>query len=479
MLAVTGTCGVSFQDEGPGSGHRLALAAGPGAVLRFGLSPPGPGVWQGAGRAWATTNRNPAMSPLFRPESLRARAFSWLGRPLVLSPIPGIAFAVFALVFVALATALLAFGDYTRRVRVTGVILPQEGLTRILAPQTGWISELRVGEGDKVARGDILYALGVDITTALGATQGTVTEILHDTRAELLAAMARAAQMRAQEKRGLLTRIADLERELPLIGEQLALAGETTGEYALMADRQKDMLRRGMAVSAEYEQRLRAWHAERAQIPRLRREQVQSEARLHDLRAELAGHDFRVQAELGELRRQILDIDQRISEGEARRELAVTAPRDGTVTGILALAGQTVTAGAPMLTIVPDDQPLVAQLLAPGEAIGFVREDMPVLLRYSAFPYQKFGQYPGAVAMISRASLGPEGLGEIRPGPDAAALYRITVAPETPFVNAYGRQEPLQAGMEVEAHLMVETRPLYQWILEPVYGLRGAISSGS
>jgi membrane fusion protein len=31
--------------------------------------------------------------------------------------------------------------------------------------------------------------------------------------------------------------------------------------------------------------------------------------------------------------------------------------------------------------------------------------------------------------------------------------------------------------MQVEAHILAETRPLYQWILDPIYGLRGAVAS--
>ena len=420
------------------------------------------------------------MAPLFRPESLHARAQAWLGRPVVISRIPIVAFALFSIAFVVAMVLFVTFADYTRRVRVGGMILPQDGLTRVTAPQSGWVTELRVGEGQQVRRGDVLYTLSIDVTTALGPTQDAVSEILAGKRVELTRTLERDRRMRALEKRAIQARLADLQREIPQIDEQLQWLEATVREFSGFAERQKDLLARGVAVSAEYEQRLRVFYAERAQLPALRRERVQAESRVNDLQAQIAAFDLQSQAQAAEIRRQILDIDQQISESEARREVAVTAPRDGTVTGIITLAGQTVTAGAPLLTIVPQNRPLVAQLLAPGSAIGFVREGMPVLLRYRAFPYQKFGQYPGEVTVISRASLGPEGLGELRrDNQDAPVLYRVTVQPRLPHVNAYGQAQPLQAGMEVEAHLLVETRPLYQWILEPLYGLRGAVSGGA
>src|SRR5690606_21461870 len=129
-----------------------------------------------------------------------------------------------------------------------------------------------------------------------------------------------------------------------------------------------------ISVSRDYEARLQAYHAERSQLARLRRERIQLAAQLTELRNELAGFDLQAEARIAEIKRQLLDVEQQISEGEARRELQVTAPRDGMVTGIVTLAGQTVELGTPLLTIVPRDRPLVAQLLAPSDAIGFVRE---------------------------------------------------------------------------------------------------------
>lgn len=418
---------------------------------------------------------------LFRRQSLEARGQSWLGRPIILPDIPTAVFAGASLIFVLAIVLFLTLGEYTRRVRVTGVVLPQEGLTRMAAPQPGWITDIKVREGDKVSRGDVLYTLSVDVTTALGNTQDQVADILNKKREELRRSYERQSAISIVEKRLLTEQIADLERELPQLDEQLSLLEEATAQLADFAQRQEDLLQQGISISREYEARLQAYNAERAQIPRLRRERVQLEARVNELRIQLSGFDLRAAAGLGDIERQIFDIEQQISESEARRELAITAPRAGSITGIITLAGQTVSAGTPLLTIVPTDQPLVVQLLAPSNAIGFVRENTPVLLRYEAFPYQKFGQYGAHVSVISRANLRPEEVSQFNatfPGAiEAPSLYRITAVPDQPFVHAYGKTEPLQAGMQVEAHLLVETRPLYQWVLEPLYGLRGGLTS--
>ena len=62
-----------------------------------------------------------------------------------------------------------------------------------------------------------------------------------------------------------------------------------------------------------------------------------------------------------------------------------------------------------MLKIVPQHATMQAELLAPSSAVGFIHEGERVLLRYSAFPYQKFGEYWGTVVSVSRAALSPGG----------------------------------------------------------------------
>lgn len=420
-------------------------------------------------------------SPLFRAESLAARRQSWLGRPAVLNTIPTAIFAWFSVAFAFAVVLFLIFGEYTRRIRVTGVILPIDGLTRIVAPQSGWVAELKVREGARVLQGDVLYRVSIDSTTTLGNTQDAITNVLRDGLEELRSAFFRQGALDAIEKQSLVTQKSGLTREIAQLEKQIRLGEEFTGQMADFAERQQRLISKGISVSREYEARLQALNSQRSQLASLRREHVQLSSRFNQLENQLSGFDLTAQARKADIRRQILAAEQQLSENEAKRELLITAPRDGKVTGITSLAGQTVVAGTPLLTIVPEDRPLVAQLLAPSNAIGFIREGTQVLLRYEAFPYQKFGQYPGRVSLISRANLSPEEVAQFNVGkldPQAApTLYRITVQPDTAQVMAYGRREALQAGMQVEAHLLMETRPLYQWVLEPLYSLGGSFAT--
>lgn len=116
---------------------------------------------------------------------------------------------------------------------------------------------------------------------------------------------------------------------------------------------------------------------------------------------------------------------------------------------------------------------MAATLLVPGRAIGFVSPGQEVLLRYEAFPYQKFGLHRGRIEEISRTVLSPRELAE--PAIASEPVYKVSASLERGKISAYGREVPLQAGMILEADIIQEKRSLLDWVLEPVYRFRGMI----
>ncbi|MBL0124134.1 MAG: HlyD family efflux transporter periplasmic adaptor subunit [Betaproteobacteria bacterium] len=149
----------------------------------------------------------------------------------------------------------------------------------------------------------------------------------------------------------------------------------------------------------------------------------------------------------------------------------VRAPEDGTITAIQADVGHTVAGNAALASLVPAGSNLHATLYAPSRAIGFVDPGREVLLRYQAFPYQKFGQYSGKVVSVSKTALSP---GEIPPGSTEFVrepMYRIVVALDSQSVDAYGKPQNLVAGMQVEADILLDRRRLIEWVFEPIFSL--------
>jgi membrane fusion protein len=122
--------------------------------------------------------------------------------------------------------------------------------------------------------------------------------------------------------------------------------------------------------------------------------------------------------------------------------------------------------------VLPAGSELEAHLLVPSRAVGFVEPGDRVLLRYEAFPYQKFGHHGGRVARISRSTINP---GEFTSQPGLQSrgepYYRIVVELDESSVRAFGKNEPLMPGMLLEADIMGETRQLWEWAIEPLFAL--------
>jgi membrane fusion protein len=96
-----------------------------------------------------------------------------------------------------------------------------------------------------------------------------------------------------------------------------------------------------------------------------------------------------------------------------------------------------------------------------------------VLVRYLAYPHQKFGSHKARVLSVSRNPLAPGELGYAPADGNREPVYRIKAALASQSVAAYGRSEPLQAGMQVEADILLDRRRLIEWIFEPLLGLAG------
>jgi membrane fusion protein len=140
-------------------------------------------------------------------------------------------------------------------------------------------------------------------------------------------------------------------------------------------------------------------------LEELKTTQIRLQAQLIDTKYQLGTNDLQTGNEIDALKAKIAEIDQQIATSEARHSIEIRAPAAGAVTAVIGHPGQLVAAGSPMLTIVPQNSRMQAELLAPSSAIGFIHVGQRVLLRYSAFPYQKFGQYWGTVVGVSRAAL--------------------------------------------------------------------------
>ncbi len=106
------------------------------------------------------------MSSLFRPEALNAKQTAWLGSVLLIRPLSFTIVAWGALVLALGAAALFFIGEYTKRARVTGLLVPDKGFIKVSPAQPGVIIAKHVREGQTVKAGDALFTVSLERVAA-------------------------------------------------------------------------------------------------------------------------------------------------------------------------------------------------------------------------------------------------------------------------------------------------------------------------
>jgi membrane fusion protein len=202
----------------------------------------------------------------------------------------------------------------------------------------------------------------------------------------------------------------------------------------------------------------------------LRRQRGQVDRDLASARMEEPAIQMRSRAQVEQVSRQISELQEGMAQNESKRETVIRAPMAGVVTNIAVNQGQSTAADAAFATVIPKGSGMHVELLVPTRAIGFIKPGQDVLLRYEAFPYERFGQYRGAVTDIGR-NVWTQGE---RIGPLSAKepVYRVDVKMERQNVSALGQDFALRPGMLVNADLLLERRTLLEWIFEPVMQLK-------
>lgn len=414
---------------------------------------------------------------LFRREVLEAKRTSWLGGISLAQPIR-LWVLTLAAVVTALAVALfLTLGTYTRRSTVVGQLVPSKGLAAVLAPATGVVSQLNVSEGERVTAGQTLAVVAVPrATVASGDTTDALEQRLQQRQGGLHSALAAQRQLLSAQSAGLAAQLANAQRELKQVeaeiatrDEQVRIARETLDRLQQLQDgKYVSVLQIKQQESAALEQ-VSAMQALQRQAIGARKTIVQ----LQQAMRELPGQRLASEASF---QRDVATLEQEQVETEARGALAITAPVAGIVATQTVKTGQAVLAGQPMLSVLPGDGKLEAELLVPSRAIGFIEPGDTVLLRYQAYPYQKFGHQTGRVAQISRSALSSAELGTLRGNAQSQeSFYRVTVTLAQQAVTAYGRPETLKPGMLLDADIMGEQRRLIEWVFEPLFSLKGAV----
>ncbi len=150
--------------------------------------------------------------------------------------------------------------------------------------------------------------------------------------------------------------------------------------------------------------------------------------------------------------------DQLAKAARLHELIRFAAPRDCTVLAVASRApGSVLQPGEQLVSLMPDDGGMIAEISVASADIGHVAKGNPVVVKVDAFPYQQHGTLHGMVQSVSEQSFHP-------PGEAATHLVRVKLMPGDLAVIP---------GMTVSAEVRAGTRNLLGYFLYPVTrGLR-------
>ncbi len=409
---------------------------------------------------------------LFRKQVINARRGAWLGSIRVATPLPRWCLTLLVATLAALIVAFLVFGHYTRRSRVSGELVPTEGLLAVNANIQGTVGKVMVREGQHVSQGEALLEIDANADSIrLGDLHAEISRRLSAQRKGLQSDLLTQRQTIRHQADELRHRIALLRAQQDQIRGQHLLQQHRVSSDRRLLQRIRPLGKKGYVSAFRIEQQQSQLLQDQTRARELVRQQLSIEQQITGARHKLSELPLVFRTKRNATERQVSTIDQQLAKNEAQRSLVLRAPRDGVVTTLVAKPGQAVSVGQSLISILPHGSRLLARLLVPSRAIGFVAPGNRVVLRYRAYPYQKFGQQYGEIGSISRSALSPAEIAEMTGRRVRQPLYRVDVKLDRQDMPAYGKLQPLMPGMALNADILMERRTLLEWVFEPLYGL--------
>jgi membrane fusion protein, type I secretion system len=402
--------------------------------------------------------------------------------------------------------AVLGFGlgGWASTAEIAGALIAQGTLVvdsnvkKVQHPTGGVVGEVRVHDGDHVKAGDILIRLDETVTRAnLAIVTKGLTE-LYARRARLVAERDGADTVAVPKE--LADHINDpdviealnSERKLfdlrlkSRIGEkdQLQQRIKQLQEQITGLTAQQDAKAKEMALIQQELAGVRdLWQKNLVQLNRLTSLE-REEARLQGERGQLIASAAETKGKITETQLQIIQVDQDLSSDVAKelretdskigeyverkvtaedqlKRTDIRAPQDGVVFQSTAnTVGGVITAGDPIMLIVPQSDNLMVEVKIDPKDIDQVAFGQRVVLRFSSFNQRTTPELNGTVSRIAADTTSDQRTGQ--------SYYLVRIAITDNELHRLGDVK-LTPGMPVEAFIQTDERTMVSYLIKPLH----------
>jgi HlyD family secretion protein len=419
--------------------------------------------------------------------------------------------AMAGLVVAALIWSFVGHADVM--VTAQGVLAPESEVRRVYAPIDGELADIYMEAGQPVSKGDVLARLN-----ARGAVEAATRAL----EAQLKLEEAEREWKQFPDKKALLERkAAALQQQIEValsLHEKRTAEGTTKLAEAQKAQLQQarselDNARRARDTAAQELasfQRLFALPGgggvSELQVETRKTAYLAAENAFRVAQSRLGELDFRLSEEFARATVELESSDQeltrlRIQYDAAIREIAneedklrlqlqtarlnanaaerirfenidkdnfllILAPVAGVITDVSSTQpGDKIQANTPLGGIAPKDARAVVRMEIAERDRAFLREGLPVKLKFTAFPYQRYGFIDGTLVFISPAT---------QPGAASKEpVYEGHVTLDRDHYVVAETRYPVRYGMTATAEIVVRERRLIDLALDPFREIAG------
>ncbi len=359
--------------------------------------------------------------------------------------------------------------------------------------ETSIIRAINVKPGDIVTRGQLLATLDPTFTSSddgqlrskIAGFAAQIARIEAELAGTPYAPPANAspealmqAQLATQRAAAYRARLADFDAQIAHGDATLAAAA---AEQKVLADRlggleemdsmRASLLEGGNASRLAFLQGRDVSFDTRVALTRNQGQQAETAQMLDQTRAEKQNYieDYRrVSLEsLVELQDKFAGANEELRKVELRTQMSrLIAPVDAAVLEVAQRSVASVVQPAePLITLVPLNVPLEAEVTVAGNDIGHLATGDLARIKFDAFPFQKHGTLEGRVLSISENSFANRGGAEAQNGP---AFYKVRIALGDDHLRDLPPNFRLLPGMTLSAEIHAGERTIISYFLYPL-----------
>lgn len=216
------------------------------------------------------------------------------------------------------------------------------------------------------------------------------------------------------------------------------------------------------------------FHAQQYNAESLKANILQSERRIAQI---FSDYRRKLEAERVSTYAEVQRLDQEWAKQAHRNSLLeLRAPQAGIIKDLAThTPGTVVSPGTVLMTLVPNDEQLLAEVWVKNTDAGFVREGQEVQVKLFAYPFQKYGMVTGEVLQVSADSTDRSpGSNNQQTGADASQpasaqfSYRALIKLQSQHLAFDSQQLNLTPGMQVAAEIKLIDQTIMEYLLSPV-----------